>query len=393
MNISTRLTLAVISIAVAAVAPFSVSAAGVTVLVEQTKTGADFGTYTLSGPAVTKTGNAEGGSFSELPAGDYTLSIKPPLGSRSRLEVYRGPVKIADTTDRTYSITIAEGQDVKFAISYMHLGTVTIESDPEGVSFSLSFPNGTSKSGTTPARFDMLNEGVYTVFYDTKKECEAQKSQERPLTAGGEISFYAVLNCGTRKISTPGKTNKPLATGREVPVAPAPASSTASPALRIVQESNMTEAVPGSKVRITLTVRNVSRETLHDLHISDAFDPAMFSPVLPVPQGGSVIGNALVWNVSELFAGQSWNVTFEMTISDSVKNGDRGVLKASAESPDIDAHYTAPVGGTLAIGIAAIPQTGNTMDSTLILAAAAGAAILGYFTNRRSGFQALTASN
>lgn len=382
--------LTILSGIAALVLPLATHAAGTTVQIEQTKTGNAFGTYTLSGPGITKTGNSNGGLYPELPAGEYALSIKPPLGTRAKLTVYRGPSLIAETEDRSYMINIAEGEQIKFSIHYTVLGTVTVESNPEGVSFTLRYPNGTGTNGTTPARFDMLDPGVYAVFYDTKKECEAQKHQERPLDAGGTIAFHAVLSCGDRKIPTQGKTNKPLATGKVAPVpVPVVTPVATAPAVRIVQESSMSETVAGSRVRITLTVRNVTKTTLHDLMIADAFDASLLTPVTPLPKNGEVRSNVLAWFVPELFAGQSWTVTFEMRVSDGAKTGERGTLKAAVSSPDIDAYYSAPVGSTVAIGIAAVPQTGDSMDLALILAGLGGAAILAYFTNRRSGFQVL----
>lgn len=380
---SKLLSVGILSLLIAVGFPLSAEAAGATVQINQTSTG-EYGQWTLNGATLHRTSSTQGTVITNVPAGTYTFTVKSPAGSRQHIDVTKNSVVVASSDGTAMNIVIADGDTVKISVMYAFSGTISVTTDTPGVSFSMQEgTTGIVRTGTTPARFTDLTPGTYTVYYDTKKECQAQKNQMRELPPGGSVEFYAIMHCGTTKISLPGSTNKPLATGTSSSSSSAKPVSTmpTTPAVRIIQQTSASEAVAGSKIRVTLTVRNVTHVTLHDLSVVDTFDASLMSPV---------DGNTLTWSIPSLYAGQTWTVSFDMMVAKNAKIGERGVLSALVGSPDISGIYPDAAAGVAAVSIAAFPQTGEAMDLILAAMAMAGALLLSIFTIRRSGFQVST---
>jgi len=174
------------------------------------------------------------------------------------------------------------------------------------------------------------------------------------------------------------------------PPKPGPESHDVSPAVRILQLSSVSETLPGGRISFTINVRNVTRSTLHDIVVSDKFNPESIDIALPVKDGGVIDGNELVWLIPELYAGQTWTTTFEGNAKSNLVAGDRVMLLARASGDEID-YYPEALSSVVGVGIAYMPQTGFRIDLILASLFALGALLTTITTISRKRLVALTA--
>ncbi len=255
-------------------------------------------------------------------------------------------------------------------------GTVEVRTTPAGVTFGLEGP-GMNIQGKTPAMFTDLSPGLYRVTYDLTKDCTAKKQQERSMGLGETLVFVATLDCGNTRIPIGGSTAKPIGTGMKPPAPKVVPVHTITPSQRVSQTSSAAEAVPGGRIRITVSVRNITRGTLHAVRITESFDPDAVEILQPLSKGGIHYGSELLWEVPQIFAGSTWTTTFDIRAKSHLKPGDRIVLRAHAVSDEEGSSFLPDAwSSVVGIGIVTLPQTGGMLDMIVAIAALAIAAIV-----------------
>ena len=320
--------------------------------------------------------------LNDLPAGTYRVAVRAPDRAVTKITLKRGPSLLQENPATIMTFELKDGEALRLKAGYTYTGTVKVHSNPSGIAFIMTDMNGGVFSGTTPAVFNDMAPIMYRLNYDVTRDCEVRKSQERVLIEGSSLILYSNLNCGERPISMAGKTTEPTASGK-MPKAPTPdAAHTDVPDARIVQTSNLSEVTPGGNIRFTIAIRNLTRGTLHDIDVTDRFNPSSLQ-ILSIMDEGAIDGENLRWNIEELFAGQTWTTTFEARAMSHLKSGDRVVLLAHAVSEETDADlYPEAWSSVVGVGIAYMPQTGFRYDLLIAFAALIGAALTTLSTNR-----------
>ncbi|PIR53851.1 hypothetical protein COU75_03920 [Candidatus Peregrinibacteria bacterium CG10_big_fil_rev_8_21_14_0_10_42_8] len=360
-----------------------VSAAGGSLTLEQKSPNATLGQWIITKPDGTEYKTSlKTKILNDLTAGTYRVAVRAPEKAVTKLSLTRGVSVLQESPSTIMTFDINDGESLHLKATYTYTGTVKVQSNPSGVPFIMSDMNGGKFSGTTPAVFHDMDPVMYRVHYDVTRDCEVRKSQERVLIEGSSLIFYSNFNCGDRPISLAGKTTEPTASGKiPTPKAPEPAHSD-MPDARILQTSNLSEVIPGGNIRFTVAIRNLTRGTLHNIDVTDRFNPSSVE-IFSLMDGGIIDGQNIQWNVPELFAGQVWTTTFEARAKDHLKAGDRIVLLAHAVSDEADAAlYPEAWSSVVGVGIAYMPQTGFRYDLLIALAALVGAALMTISTNR-----------
>lgn len=157
-----------------------------------------FGTWTLlTANAEEQKNTNETTVLSNLPTGTYTLFVTPPEGFRTSIRTYHGLEQIDYVQRPQITIKLQNGEDIRIAINYSltRTGTVSVQSDPPGLDFTLKGPNQLLETGKTPMAYTNTPEGVYSLQFGTLEGCNipAQLSQE--LVTDSRITFDVTLAC------------------------------------------------------------------------------------------------------------------------------------------------------------------------------------------------------
>lgn len=322
--------------------------------------------------------------FSDIETGSYKLSVVTPAGASPKITLVNAGVVVKEVQSNTMEFDVLPEKAYRITVEFSYVGTVQVLSEPAGIPFEMESYGGVMYTGTTPATFDDMAPVWYRVTYSIQADCEPEKQLERGLVAGSNLTFYKNFTCGNQKIPTAGRTNKPLAT-TPAPVGEARVPAhTESPDKHIEQTVNMSEVVPGGRMRFTVTVHNRTRETLHNIVVTDRFNPEAIDIALPLFDGGIINGNQIEWTVPQIYAGQRWTTTFEATAKNHLVPGDRIVLLAHAVSEESDADiYPEAWSSVVGVGIAYLPQTGDRYDILLSIAVLLGATVMTHMTLRK----------
>lgn len=136
-------------------------------------------------------------------AGSHTLFAEPPSGMSARIALYRGGSTVPERTveQPQMSFTVAEGDTFMIKITYLltRTGDVAINSNPSGVPFELSGPDGMTLEGVTPHALKNVPEGQYTVRY-LPEGCITPRPQSLQLKKDGRLAFNINISCATLEI-------------------------------------------------------------------------------------------------------------------------------------------------------------------------------------------------
>lgn len=361
-------------------------AAGASLFIDQISPIAEYGHWKVLMPGdATFQSSLKTKVLNDLDAGSYTLSVTNPAGSTTKITLIHSGTAIKEVLGNSITFDALDGAAYRANIEFIYTGTVEVLSDPEGVSFEMkNVMDGSMYTGTTPAVFTGMAPVGYKVQYAVEPSCQVQKDLQRELIHGSKLVFWADFTCGNKRIPLAGRSPEPLATTPIEQPASRSNAHTDTPDKRIVQTASMSEVVPGGTIRYTITVKNITRETLHNVDVIDRYNPEMIDIVQPLFDGGIVNGNQIEWFVPKIFAGQSWTTTFTARAKDTLVAGDRIVLMAHAYSDESDADlYPEAWSSVTGVGIAYMPQTGDRYDVLLAIAALMGAALITNLTIRR----------
>lgn len=168
------------------------------VTVEQINTSSLYGTWTLIGANEQKhEGSKATETLSALPSGLYTLFVTPPNGAIASIRVYNGTEMLQMVSRPQVSFQLAANASLRISVNYQFtkLGSVSVTSDPGGISFTMEGPNNIKVEGTTPMSFEAQPEGQYKVKFFPPSGCGEPPAKGDILDAGGRISFSITLSC------------------------------------------------------------------------------------------------------------------------------------------------------------------------------------------------------
>lgn len=371
-----------------------VHAAGAAIFIDQQSPIAEYGQWVVSLPGdATYRSSLKTKILNDLGAGTYSITVTNPTGSMTKMSLIRSGTVIQKVDGNTLTFDVTDDHTYRVNIEYVYTGTVQVQSDPSNVGFVMTnLADGSTYTGTTPATFNGMAPVGYRVQYDIEPACEVQKTLQRELIHGSTLTLFRDFTCGDRRIPTAGRTAEPIASQ---PVEQTPQrvnAHTDAPDKRIVQTASMSEVVPGGLIRFTITVKNVTRTTLHNVAVTDRYNPEMIDVVQPLLDGGVINGNLVEWNIPKIYAGKSWTTTFTARAKDHLVAGDRIVLMAHANSEESDFGMFPEAWSSVAgVGVAYLPQTGDRYDILLGIAAMVAAAFITNLTIRRKTLVELTA--
>lgn len=171
------------------------------IVVEQRAIDMPLGTWTFLKPGNAEkiTGTSEAKTLTDLPAGSYTLISEPPSGASAVITILSGETVVREVSSTQANIKLVGGETYTMRIRYFKtkIGSVTVNSDPQGMGFTLYGPNESVEEGTTPMSFENVPEGQYKLQYKALEGCVTPKPLADQLKAGGRVGFTINIKCAT----------------------------------------------------------------------------------------------------------------------------------------------------------------------------------------------------
>lgn len=195
LPLSVRSLLVAATFALCAAAPSALAAGPITI--EQISSSEILGSWTLAGPSDwTERGDGGAKTIDTVTAGTYTLLVRPPTGATVRLQLLKNG-EVTDTADvgqLTFTLT-EESAKVLIFYSFTLVGTVGAASDPAGLEFTITGPNGYTEEAVTPWSWTTAPQGQYSLKFKVPDGCTPPSAQGQRLQAGERISFSITLDC------------------------------------------------------------------------------------------------------------------------------------------------------------------------------------------------------
>lgn len=169
-----------------------------TIIVEQETMNKMFGKWSLLSQTMEKReGVLETETAADMPAGPYTFLVDPPEGAESSVALYRGNEMVKSVARQQMTFTLQNGETLRVRVHHLftRVGTVSVETDPPGVHFKLSGPNGQRYEGETPASYLNSPEGQYKVEFDALPGCVKPPPKSLYLDKDKRISLSLKISC------------------------------------------------------------------------------------------------------------------------------------------------------------------------------------------------------
>ncbi len=166
------------------------------------------GNWTLIRPNNEKTqGSEKQFEFSGLPAGQYVFTTDLPQGTSAKITVVQDGKTIQTVSVPQVSISLDGDQNYTLAVEYYYSrkGIVSVNTEPNGVSFTLQGPNDSEWRGVTPASFQDVPEGQYSVMFDTIPGCPTLPMKSDRLVKDSRVTLFTNIVCDNLKDSDIGK--------------------------------------------------------------------------------------------------------------------------------------------------------------------------------------------
>lgn len=176
-----------------------------TLTIEQASTFGTLGKWTLIQPTQQSVdGTADRVVLTAQGDGRYTLIATPPAGTSTTISVYRGTSLHRMVDVPQVSFVHDQSADTLLQISFAltQFGIVGVNSEPSGIPFELKGPDDLIRTGVTPAVFEGMPHGNYSVRYQPTG-CNEPPQRSDDLEAGKSVYFSFSLQCSTfRPIET-----------------------------------------------------------------------------------------------------------------------------------------------------------------------------------------------
>lgn len=161
------------------------------------------GAWTLIRPGNERTeGTEQEYTFAGLPAGNYSFTTSLPDGATAETELLLDGQLIKTLSGPQMAIPL-DGQEnylIKVTYTYTRAGTVAINSQPAGLGFRLTGPNGIEKRGVTPASYENVPEGQYAAYFDKIEGCRDLPTQSDKLVKDSRITLRIEVVCENLKV-------------------------------------------------------------------------------------------------------------------------------------------------------------------------------------------------
>ncbi len=171
-----------------------------TVVIEQTALGGTLGSWLMSFPDHTqRSGTASAETLSDIPSGNYIIYANLPSGSITTMRIYKNGVLDKSYDSRQQSpFSVYPGDTIRITLNYKlaRTGMISVQSDPEGTAFTLTGPDGLTRSGVTPHTYEDMPEGQYKLQYESFGEgCVKPAPKAGQLVEDSRISFDIFFDC------------------------------------------------------------------------------------------------------------------------------------------------------------------------------------------------------
>jgi len=157
-----------------------------------------YGSWTLIKPNNLKeTSTSKKKTVQNALPGNYTIIVTPPEGARASTTSYIDGELYLEHDKPQMTIPVEANKTIAIVIyhSFVHVGTVAVNSDPGGMTFTLKGPNGMVLTDFTPASFESMPEGLWSVTFDPLEDCVTPKPQSDKLVRGDRVSFNIKVAC------------------------------------------------------------------------------------------------------------------------------------------------------------------------------------------------------
>ncbi|PIR53444.1 hypothetical protein COU76_01355 [Candidatus Peregrinibacteria bacterium CG10_big_fil_rev_8_21_14_0_10_49_10] len=395
-NTSRRLALLSAGVGITALLtlPLPAFAAG-TITIDQTSQIEEYGSWLLRTPTgVVESRKNEQSRSVDAQNGTYLLTVQPPDGASTTIRFYDGSTLLNTTEGTQVSFTYNGNGTLRAEISFRYEGIIVVESTPSGASFELRGPQGTRRTGVTPATFTRIPPFYFTVTFTAPLGCQQPKPQSRTLRPNAKLVFHTDFIClGDIKTvqNTPSQENgvpqRTVSTPSEIRIA----EEQSRPNVQLSLLLNQEETVPGGTVYVTLGVRNVSKTTLHHVILSQQFDAD--DVILPdvLPEGGTYTDNTAVWQIPNILAGQSFTLHIPVHIQKTVPSGATVNLTARVSGENVHAPLGELLSKKAEIAVVALPTAGTGAGALFLLIGAMFASLSLHPTIRRKQYRVETA--
>ncbi|MDD5041306.1 MAG: hypothetical protein PHX87_03475 [Candidatus Peribacteraceae bacterium] len=361
MTFSLRTALSGVAASLLLLVASQVHASGAVTIIQQSPVGM-FGDYTITFPLGSQVTINEQ-EFKELPVaeiGTYLLHISPPSDAKMTTTVTKNGIDLIATTDRDVRFTLADLDEVTVTIKYRYDGTIIVDSDPEGASFELLGPNNARDTGFSPATYTGMPPGAYRVTFHRRAGCNLVSPIQRSLNANATLTLFGRFACGVTSSSSSSSSS----VTPEEPIA----DTNEGRMVRIWVAANQAEALAGSIVRTTITVRNTGTRTIHNVVVSAQIDPATAQFSTPLPFFGTITGETAFWEIPQLYSGNSWSVTVPLVLSKTAQQGTRATVTARVSADDLAGNNAgASLVSTTTVGVTGLPVTGMRFDVLFLI--------------------------
>ena len=350
------LVLPIVALSMMAAAPAYAAALSI----EQHSDAAIYGQWSLtlpSGTTLASNGAEETRTIVNPAAGTYTIIVQPPDGATTTIRYLQNGTTTKSVTDKHLTFTLEASDEAKIQIAFTYQGSITIESTPSGAPFDISTTTGFHRTGSAPETFHELPPFTYAVNFGLMEGCSVPRPAKRTLAANASVVFTGVYVCSSGHTSSASNSRSSRSSSSSL----SSSVSSAMGSARVIHRIEQMEVLPGGSVRVTVGIVNTSRSTLHDLVLSEQFDPGAVT-VDNIQNDGSLDDGLIVWNIPTILATQRWSATFIAHVRDDVVSGDHITLTARASGDELDRTAEDQRMSTVSLGVAHMPTTGGAWD-------------------------------
>ena len=271
----------------------------------------------------------------------YVIDVEAPNGAYTTINLYQTGEDTISVSDTRMIMELDTINDYRVVITYRYEGAISVESEPSGAPFVLVSPYDVSFSGITPATFQNLPPRYFKAQFRDIEGCITPKPQER--STEKEVQFFGRYDCNPVKNVEP----EPVVT------------EDTRGSVNLSMSARQTEVLAGESAFITVSVRNLSKRTQHDVSVTMQFDPSAMQIVRTLPENGTVEGDLAIWNIPEIFAGRTWTAEFPILIKNNVPVGTQMTLNSRVSGPEVYAETSRNLTSAVTVGVAVMPATGG----------------------------------
>jgi uncharacterized repeat protein (TIGR01451 family) len=136
--------------------------------------------------------------------------------------------------------------------------------------------------------------------------------------------------------------------------------------------ADRSEVRPGETLRYSVSLRNATGRTMQNLRIEDRIDQRYMAVI--GGEQGSMQGDRIVWTVPKLAAGESWQVSYTVRVSERTPHGASLLNVVTVSGEGIETISLTERVFTSSVSVmSTLPPTGAPLDVLFVLTSALGA--------------------